>query len=122
MALSATHQVWNRAALEGGGPAPREGDKALNALLLFHGMGMNGGLAHAIEVLNEVEFRAAVEGYRFFRLDELADFLKSISDLPEEDLEERDGEYYEFVPDDSFLDEKFQAYFRKDPESFAPLS
>ena len=52
MQLSLADQIWNRAALESGGPAAREGDRALAALLLAHGMVMNGGVGHALEVLS----------------------------------------------------------------------
>jgi hypothetical protein len=48
-ALLLADHVWNRAALDGGGPKPRDGDRALADLLLAHGLIMNGGLGHALE-------------------------------------------------------------------------
>jgi hypothetical protein len=46
-------EVWNRAALEGGGPEPREGDVALATLLRAHGLAMNGGVLRFVAVPRE---------------------------------------------------------------------
>jgi hypothetical protein len=56
--LSTADRVWNRAALDAGGSPPREGDRALAALLLAHGMIMNGGVDHAVEALSAEELAA----------------------------------------------------------------
>ena len=38
--MDAANQVWNRAAMANGGPAPREGDAALASVLGVHSMAM----------------------------------------------------------------------------------
>src|SRR5215210_7022838 len=47
--LDDADKVWNRAT-EPPGPAARPGDLALSAILRFHGLVMNGGLAYALEI------------------------------------------------------------------------
>src|SRR3546814_13999228 len=74
--LACQDQIWNRAALEVGGTNPREGDKALASLLLLHGMAMNGGIDHAVEVLTPLEFSAALAGFRYFGLVRIAELLE----------------------------------------------
>jgi hypothetical protein len=69
MGMTEANRVWNRAALEEGGRAPREGDRALAALLLAHGMVMNGGVQHATEALSADEMAAAAAGFRYFSSD-----------------------------------------------------
>jgi hypothetical protein len=59
-------RVWNRACFEHGGPAKREGDTALAALLLAHGLVMNGGLFHAVGCLREHELSAPCQGFSYF--------------------------------------------------------
>lgn len=122
MELSAADRIWNRAALESGGRDAREGDRALSALLLFHGLVMNGGLGHGCTAVDDDDFIAAIAGYRYFGFDKLADFLESIANLPEEQIEEINDEYCKFVPDDSALAETFEAYYHSNPSAFAPLN
>jgi len=55
--------VWNRAALDGGGPHPLRGDLALTAVLRLHSLAMSGGLLDAIERLTGPELDAAESGY-----------------------------------------------------------
>ena len=57
--------IWNRAALEQGGPNPKPGDVALAALILAHGLVMNGGVHHAVACLTEDEIDAAVAGFSY---------------------------------------------------------
>jgi hypothetical protein len=65
-------RVWNRAALEAGGPSPAKGDRALAALLLAHGLVMNGGVHHALRCMQPAELMAAAEGFSFFSLADVA--------------------------------------------------
>ena len=58
-------RVWNRAAMEEGCVSPRAGDRALSALLLVHGMVMNGGVHHALESVDPAELAAGADGYAF---------------------------------------------------------
>jgi hypothetical protein len=60
--------IWNRAALENGGPHPRAGDTALSAVLRPHGLAMSGGLLDAVEQLTEAQLDAAETGYGWLRL------------------------------------------------------
>jgi hypothetical protein len=75
MRLAEIDQVWNRAALQSGGLNPGEGDRALAALLVAHGMVMNGGVAHALESLSSEERSAAAAGFRFFSFSDIADLF-----------------------------------------------
>ena len=65
-------RVWNRACLELGGANPMEGDVALTAMVLLHGLAMNGGLLDAVEGMSEAEVMRAVAGFRYFGLGDAA--------------------------------------------------
>ena len=43
-------QIWNRALADYGLAGPALGDRALAAMLLAHGLVMNGGVLHAVEI------------------------------------------------------------------------
>jgi len=114
--------IWNRAALESGGSSPREGDRALAALLLAHGLVMNGGVAHAAGVLSAEQLLAAISGYRFFGLGEVAETLRSArSGLSDESSEAADQRYWSVVPSDDSIASRFEAVFSSRPELFAPV-
>ncbi len=119
MSLSLQVVIWNRAALEAGGSDPREGDTALSALLLLHGMVMNGGVDHALEALNEAQYRSAVEGFRYFGLEEAAAVLEEAKDATELQLEQYTVQYGAIVPDDSTLTHAFQLKLLSSPQDFA---
>lgn len=131
--LSLADRVWNRAALDNGGPHPREGDVALADLLLLHGEAMNNGLLHAVtDALTEDELDRALAGYRYFGLDDLAALVASVRTdalhageddpgLGDRLEEEADRRYAAVVPDDETLARAFEAHFERSPESFAPL-
>ena len=74
--LTEHDRVWNRAAMDDGGEEPRAGDRALADLLYAHGMVMNGGVHHALEVLTPDELKAAIAGFRYFSLGAVADLLE----------------------------------------------
>jgi hypothetical protein len=67
--------IWNRALTDYRGPSPAAGDDALAAMLHAHGLVMNGGVLHAVEVMSEAQLAAAKSGYRFLGLDPVADLL-----------------------------------------------
>lgn len=121
MELSKADQFWNRAALESGGESALIGDRALADLLLFHGSVMNGGLEHAFHATCEGELGAAVNGFRFFGLGEVAFFLEETARLSEEEQEGLNEKYNELVPSDQALDASFKEVFRSNPSAFAPL-
>jgi hypothetical protein len=70
--LTEADLIWNRACTL---LMLRSGDRALAALLSFHGLAMNGGVLHALDCLNPKELEAAVSGYRFFGLNDVGDLL-----------------------------------------------
>jgi|GEM_PF-1034655 len=113
-------RVWNRAALEGGGKEPREGDKALAALLLAHGLVMNGGVEHAIDALDAHELEAAATGFRFFSFENVASFLEE-SSRGVVDEEIADETYAQMIACDAVLVNRFEECLKASPESFAPL-
>ena len=104
-----------------GGPDPREGDTALAALLLAHGMIMNGGVDHALEALSKEQYAAAVRGFRYFGLSEAAAVLeKAAAGVP--DAAALDVEYGRVVSDDGRLVHAFRLKLVASPEAFAPIS
>ena len=116
---SLADQIWNRAALQKGGPSARDGDQALAALLLAHGRIMNGGVHHALESLSGEELAAAKRGYAFFGFHAVPRLL----DCAHQKTENRvDRDYAELVPDDSALFTCFEQFYAKSPASFAPLA
>ena len=121
MATIQSTEIWNRAALEMGGPKPEVGDSALSALLLLHGMAMNGGISHAVEVLSAAEFDSALDGYRFFGLHDVVELLVGAAFADDGGFEKLDEMYGRFIPSDSTLSDAFEAKFAASPLSFAPL-
>lgn len=118
-------RVWNRAAMEGGGSDPKVGDLMLSAMLQAHGLISNGGVLHGLEVLLPEAISEAIEGYRYFGLEEAAAFLATEAKVPEaqrtDDDELRlDNEYGDMIPTDSTFDEPFNRRLRQSPEDFAP--
>ncbi len=119
--------VWNRAAMEDGGESPALGDVALASLLYAHGLVMNGGVLHAVELLTSDELSDARDGYRFFGLSEVASLLANAKTLFDADdgldkHESRlDREYWKSVPDDSSLVKRFEVRFTSSPSDFSPV-
>lgn len=120
MHLSERDHVWNRAAVEAGGAAAREGDRALASLLAVHGMVMNGGIDHAIEVLATAEFAAGIAGFRYFDLVEVASVLEAatVADMGWGLL---NSKYGALVPEDAILVRAFERKYLASPAAFAPL-
>ena len=119
-------RIWNRAAMEGGGPAARTGDRMLSAMIQAHGLISSGGVLHALEALTAEEMTGAIHGYRYFGLDDVAAFLTTEATVPEaertDDDELRlDDVYGELIPTDSSFDEPLNGRLRQSPEDFAPL-
>jgi hypothetical protein len=124
-------EVWNRAAMHGGGPTAREGDQALASLLRLHNEAMSSGLLHAVTGgLTRGEFDRALDGYRYFGLGEAATVAESVlndafhaADDEQDELEaDADRRYASVVPDDSTLVQAFRVKLAAAPESFAPSS
>ncbi|MEM6474059.1 MAG: hypothetical protein AAF802_31200 [Planctomycetota bacterium] len=119
--------IWNRAAMNDGGPNPADGDTALAALLYVHGLVMNGGVLHAAETCSSDDIDNALAGYAFFGFDNVhpifSDARQAIdagSDLAE--LESTlDQRYLQQIPSDSTLSNAFEASLAQHPASFSPL-
>jgi hypothetical protein len=125
--LTEADLIWNRACL-GDTTALSAGDRALAALLLLHGMVMNGGVLYAVESVTSRQFAAGKSGYRFFGFADVADLLTQAKLLAtsNDDLDsieaQLDRRYQSLVPDDSTLSERFETYLLRSPSDFAPLS
>ncbi|HTR54751.1 MAG TPA: hypothetical protein VMJ10_28870 [Kofleriaceae bacterium] len=120
--LERAEKVWNRAAVEFGGPTPREGDKALAALLEAHGCVMNGGVFHAIQCLGPDRLRLSCEGYVYFGLHEIASLLEAAATAEETDEAEDafNRAYWSHAKDDAVILECFRTDFAARPERYAP--
>ena len=121
MKLSRQDQIWNRACLESGGPSPATGDQALAALLLAHGLAMNGGVVHALECLSQPEIAAAAAGFNYFGLAEAAHVFQQAPDDTEETEERLNKLYWAAVPSDETLAHAFRVKLLASPEAFAPI-
>ena len=125
--LAVSNRVWNRAT-EGGGPEPRDGDRALSALLLAHGYAMNGGVLHAVECLDAEQLDAACRGYVHFGFAAIPDLLRSAALIVDADplaeIEESrlDADYATVIPDDQILVNAFTTDFEMHPDAYAPLT
>jgi hypothetical protein len=116
-----TDQIWNRAAMDNGGSSPSRGDRALSALLMLHGMVMNGGVEHAAESLSPVEFTAGIEGFQFFGFPEVSKLLESAVTTDETEFDQLDHQYWNHIPSDSTIVHAFQSHLLSSPQSFSPL-
>ena len=118
-------KIWNRACGEGLRTLP--GDRALTDLLYAHGMAMNGGVLHAVELMTADELSDAQAGYRYFGLDDIALLLSRARQIFEagDDLgsHERplDRQYAQLIPSDDSLVERFETRLKSSPADFAPL-
>lgn len=125
--MTAADLIWNRACLEGGGPNPQRGDRALAALFAAHNLTMNGGVLHAVECLTASQLSDAEAGYWFFGLDSVGDLMMRARQIFEvgDDLESHeallDQEYDMLVPNDSCLAERFAEHLKLHPSDFAPV-
>lgn len=122
-ALSPRELVWNRACFGEQGEL-RAGDRALAALLRFHNIAMNGGVFHAVECLGSDAgtLPAACDGFRFFRLADVAALIESAQAVPEADLEKLeqvfDARYVQLA--DAAIELAFKADFAANPDNYAP--
>ncbi|MGY1782052.1 DMP19 family protein [Geodermatophilus sp. SYSU D01036] len=124
--------VWNRAC-DPSAPATHPGDAALTAVLLCHGMAMNGGLLHAVEGLEPEQLGRAAAGFRLIGLEEAADAVEDVArraaGLREDDLDaaerlevEADRRYAAALPEwDDTIERAFREHLRRSPGAYAPL-
>jgi len=115
--------IWNRAAIDGGGPAPGPGDTALSAVLRLHNMIMSGGLDHALDVLTPEDFASAASGFRYLQLSDVAELVELAQGAPTDDLlEQLDARYSALIPRDQVISDQFKALLQQRPDDFAPAS
>jgi hypothetical protein len=118
--------IWNRAC----GEAPvrsSPGDRALTDMLRVHGLIMNGGVLHAVEILTASELCDSEAGYCFYGLDAVASLLsrgraifEADKDLGEHERQ-LDAEYAGLIPSDNSLYERFVQRLNSMPGEFASL-
>ena len=131
--------IWNRAALEGGGSTPGEGDRALAAALLLHSSAMSGGVLDAVESMTDEELDAAEAGYRWLHVPAASEAIaavrraiaavrRAIAEGALDDPEKAsalemssDDHYDEAIEDDAALDNAFRARLGTDPDAFAAV-
>lgn len=124
--LTQADMIWNRAC---GDDRLRSlpGDRALADMLRAHGLVMNGGVLHAVDVLTGSELSDAEAGYRFYGLDGIASLLSRAKTIFEtgNDLEvhehQLDRQYADMVPSDCSLVERFENHLKSNPSEYAPL-
>lgn len=117
--------VWNRACFGPAGKFP--GDAALAAIIRFHSAVMNGGVLHAIESLNVREISDARAGFRFFDFAAIPDLiqeaLRIAADAQLEVEESRLHQlYWDQIPDDSVIAQRFEQHFESHPTDFARVA
>jgi hypothetical protein len=88
---------------------------------------MNGGVLHAVELLNDLELAAALDGYKFFGFAKSAKLLSHARQLFErgknlEEWEQKlDREYERHIPNDTALAQRFEQHLALHPSDFAPI-
>jgi hypothetical protein len=125
--------IWDRAlGFSDGGVGTGPGDTALGAVLLAHGMVMNGGVLHAVEGLEPDDLEAAIGGYRRLGAESTAQLLESVRAQIDdgalddaaraEALEiESNRSYAEVIPDDATLEELVRGDVDRNPGDYDPI-
>jgi hypothetical protein len=130
--------IWNRATSVERPPDLLAGDIALWRIHQLHGVVMNGGLAHGIEVIGREAVEAAAEGWDHLGRGDVAKLLREalevVEDMPDDEgardryftrgLTDEQDELLESLnwqyEDDEPLERAFRERLRKHPEEFAP--
>lgn len=121
-----TDEIWNRAC-KTGVPASTPGDSALESMIVFHSVAVNGGVLHAIEHFTPEKLEKVKDGYRYFGIVSIPDLISfaQASIQEGEDLEALeevlDDRYSAKIPDDATLSQAFEVHYQRCPESYAPL-
>lgn len=124
--LTLPENIWQRAC--GNGPtAPGIGDKALMAMLTFHGLVMNLGTLHAIQCLTADQVDASRSGYRYFGFGNVAGVIGAgqhaiAQGLDPDELEDMlDQAYSAIIAEDGVLLAAFTEHYARDPSAYAPF-
>jgi hypothetical protein len=119
-----TNEIWNRAC-KAGVPASTPGDSALESMIVFHSVAMNGSVLHAIEHFTSEKLEKVKDGYRYFGIGSVPDLISfaQASIHEGEDLEaleeELDDRYSAEIPDDTTLVQAFEVHYQRSPERYA---
>jgi hypothetical protein len=118
--MAEVEQAWNRACATEPGTGP--GDRHLHALLDVHGMLMNGGVDHAVEVKTAEQFARAADACDYLGLPEVTALLRRMpgSELTDEAEAELSSAYWSQA-EDSLLYAAFKRRWEQAPGDFAPL-
>lgn len=123
--------IWNRACDPDYRPS-RTGDRALQSILGFHGLSMNGGIAHALE-LDFAGSASVAEHYRLLGAHDLAGLVDEARVLAQPGLmadgsfdalalDDKQGEELDALdtrlPSDSDIEALFRRYLAAHPEDF----
>jgi hypothetical protein len=124
--LSTRDLVWNRACF-GDNASSMPGDRALAALLAFHGPAMNGGVLHAAECLTDAHVIAAADGYRYFGFPSVAALVRRArlvvrnGEVTSELEREFNEQYWQQIPNDGALVKAFEADYAAQSENYEPV-
>ncbi|MBW6433667.1 hypothetical protein KZ829_07915 [Actinoplanes hulinensis] len=117
------HAVWNHSIdvwLDDSFETASQGTKMLAGIQHLHNNVIPEGLAWAVETFEEVTFRRAAEGLRYFGFRDLdpffTDLLVNRNDL--EYLNSREDEYFELFPEDAVLERAILARLSEFPDEF----
>lgn len=119
--------IWNRAC-SGQKPALMAGDSALEAMLGFHSVTMNGGMLHSIECWSPEDLEAVKDGYRYFGIGAIAELISVAQAALRQGTDQEgfaemlDREYATKIPDDATLVQAFEAHYKLSRESYTPLA
>ncbi len=119
-------KIWNRACA-GRDAASTPADAALESMISFHSVAMNGGVLHAIDCFSSEELEKIKHSYAYFgifavvELINAAQALVRAGDDHEELGDELDQKYSVEIPDDAMLSRAFEAHYKRSPASYAPL-
>ena len=118
--------TWNAAALQSL-DSELPGDQALTSMLLAHGLVQNGGVVHAISVLEKSGSAEAAQAFRYFGLPQVAELFEELVLRLEEALSEDEEDrlehtsnrrYWSAVPDDATLEVLYLRRRRSAPYEF----
>ena len=117
--------IWDRACSPEARDLRFPGDRALADMLLLHGLIMNGGVAHGFDALDDDEIDAALRGFDYFGLGNVADLLRRLreelrSAPPLDDTFATTARYLALVDDDQRLIDAFDATLSERPDDFEP--
>ncbi|MEV0897938.1 hypothetical protein [Actinoplanes sp. NPDC049802] len=119
----ALYAVWNHSIdvwLDDAFETASRGARMLAGIQHLHNNVVPEGLAWAIETFEEVTFRRAAEGLRYFGFRDLdpffTDLLANRNDM--EHANSKEDEYFELFPEDGELEEAVLARLSEFPDEF----